>query len=288
MLVVLVGVVVYLATHTAPIRPWERGEKPIRQHGQVVKKHHLDRGPNRSGIQAIPDGQPHSLPSRRQLAIIIDDIGQDQAFLESLLQLDFPVTVAILPYCLHSRAAAEMAHRAGRDVLLHLPMEPQGYPARNPGEGALLTTMSEEELTAQLSRDLNAVPYVKGVNNHMGSRFMEDEARLEIVFRALGQRRLFFVDSRTTANTRAAESAEKADITFWSRDVFIDNNGDPEETYQLLIKAVRTKGSGLDQPMILIGHPYPGTLLALKRMLKDLSQENIELVSVSQLRGRAN
>ena len=218
---------------------------------------------------------------KRQLAIIIDDVGQDKALLEELLRINLPITISILPYCRYSTESAEKAHLAGRDILLHLPMEPHGYPEIKPGAGALLTTMNPEQIEQELSRDLKAVPFVKGVNNHMGSRFMEDEQKLEIVFRALRTRKMFFIDSRTTVGTKARESAEKIGIKFLSRDAFIDNGADAEQTYQRLLQFVQARGN--DGRKVLIGHPYPGTISALKRIAEDISRQDVEVVSVSRL-----
>ena len=86
-----------------------------------------------------------------------------------------------MPFTPYSKTLAEEIHRKGREVILHLPMEPYGYPEVKAGEGALLQEMDESELIRQLSKDLEAVPYVKGVSNHMGSRMMEDPEKIRII-----------------------------------------------------------------------------------------------------------
>ena len=101
------------------------------------------------------------------------------------MRIEAPIAFAILPYTPHAREAARLLHAAGKEILLHLPMEPRSYPAENPGAGALFVDMDEGEIRRQIEADLAAVPYVSGVNNHMGSRFMEDEAGLAVVMEEL-------------------------------------------------------------------------------------------------------
>ena len=109
-------------------------------------------------------GQAH------RVAIVIDDLGGDNDLFQNLLDLNVPVTFSILPFTPFARSTAQKAFQKGREIILHLPMEPRGYPQVNPGKGALLHSMNKEELLRQLARDIAAVPHARGVSNHMGSR----------------------------------------------------------------------------------------------------------------------
>ena len=84
--------------------------------------------------------EPEAEIGGRQIAVIIDDIGYDLRLVEDLMRIDAPIAFAILPYTPHAREAARLLHAAGKEILLHLPMEPRSYPAENPGEGALFVT----------------------------------------------------------------------------------------------------------------------------------------------------
>ncbi len=107
------------------------------------------------------------------VAIIVDDLGGDLGMMQEFLDLQLNLTVAVLPNVPHARAVAELAHAAGREVLLHIPMEPRDYPAVDPGEQALMVDLSREEVQHRLRGYLQTVPWVVGANNHMGSRFTE-------------------------------------------------------------------------------------------------------------------
>lgn len=222
----------------------------------------------------------------KQVAIIIDDIGYDLAPVKELLKVDADITFAILPLCSHSREAAEMLHEAHKETLLHLPMEPNSYPKEKPGNGTLFTDMNSEELIFQLEKDLASVPYVSGVNNHMGSKFMADEDKLILIFNKLKKKKMFFIDSRTTANTKAFAAAEKVNMQMASRKVFLDNDRDYNEIYKKLLEV--TQNSSDVSPVIIIGHPYPETIRAIKDASRVLREKGILIVPVSKLiKGRS-
>jgi uncharacterized protein len=166
---------------------------------------------------------PH-IKETRQIAILIDDIGQDMGALHDLLAIDAQLSFAILPYLVHSEEADRTLHRLEREILLHLPMEPQSYPKELPGNGGLFVSMSDNEIRNQFRKDLAAVPYAIGVNNHMGSRFTEDEDKMTIIMTELKNKGLFFVDSRTVKDSKAREAADRIGVRFLARKVFIDND----------------------------------------------------------------
>lgn len=219
--------------------------------------------------------------SIRQAAIIIDDIGGDMKPVRELLRIDADITFAILPRLAHSREAAEVLHQANRETLLHLPMEPLTYPKDRPGEGALFTEMNEEEISAQINKNLLSVPYVSGVNNHMGSKFMSDEDKLLLVFRELKKKNLFFIDSRTTPSSKSREAARRSDLTIASRRVFLDNERDYDKIYAILMEVANAPSGGA--PLIVIGHPYPETIRAIRDANKIFQQKGLAIIPVSKL-----
>jgi uncharacterized protein len=271
----IAGLVVYLAIQLpqSKIRD-ERHDREVvkRLHKDILSRHEgiPESGKKKSGFHA-----------KRRVAIVIDDIGYDQAAVFELLKIEAPISFAILPYCPFSLWSAERIHQSGREILLHLPMEPHGYPGRNPGKGALLTSMDEKSINRELLRDLKAVPYARGVNNHMGSKFMEDERKLKIVFKRLSEKNLYFLDSMTTTLSKASQAAEQTQVKCMSRDVFIDGNGDQKMTCSELTQMIQ--GGETWTKKILIGHPYPRTISGLSCAVERISREGIEIVPLSRL-----
>jgi uncharacterized protein len=217
----------------------------------------------------------------RQVAIIIDDIGNDLKPVKELLKINADLTFAILPFCAHTHEAAEMFHQAHRETLLHLPMEPVSYPHEKPGPGALFTDMNDEELIFQLEKDIADVPYISGVNNHMGSKLMIDERKLTLIFNKLKKSNLFFVDSRTSVNSKAFVTAEKVGLPLAARKIFLDNSRDYNEIYNNVINVAQKDGDV--SPVILIGHPHPETIRAISDAVKVLQEKRVSIVPASQI-----
>ena len=227
--------------------------------------------------------QPTTLKSRLRprVALVIDDLGRDNLISHELLRCDFPVTFSILPFEPHSKSLALEAHQKGQEIILHLPLEPRGYPEVNPGEGALLLEMDLERLLHQLSRDIEAIPYIKGVSNHMGSQFMEDAEKMKIILTELRNRKLFFLDSRTTPQTVGLETANAIGLEAAERTVFLDHELNEEAIGQSLERLLRlslSKGKAIG-----IGHPHPLTIQAIKKMIPKMQEKGVEIVPLSTL-----
>jgi len=218
--------------------------------------------------QAAPTGKAY-------MSIIIDDLGQSTERDSRTLALPGPVTMAIMPDTPHATNFARQAHKAGKTVILHMPMDPATGPyAWHPG-------IAIEELARRLDAALAKVPYAAGINNHMGSRMTAQREPMAWLMGELQQRHLFFVDSRTSAATVAAAEAQRIGLAHVSRDVFLDDVRTTEAiTGQLQqgIALARKQGSA-----VLIGHPYPQTLEVLERALPQLKGQGIELIRLSQM-----
>jgi len=227
-------------------------------------------------VPPVPD-----LPDGPLVTIIMDDLGRSLYTAEALLALSQPVTFAIIPGEPRAAEVAELAHAGDREVMLHTPMEPQGYPAVNPGEDALFVAYNDEEIRNRLDQFLKAVPYVTGINNHMGSRFTEDARALTPVMKMLQEKGLFFVDSRTTGHSLAADTARRFKVPTMDRDVFLDNVA---EVNAIVVQMEKLAAKARKRGMAIgICHPYPETLEALRRELPLLIERGITLVPVSVL-----
>lgn len=202
------------------------------------------------------------------VAIIIDDIGYDRRMADGFLALDVPLTFSVLPMGTFNHSIIDNALKKDVEIMLHLPMEPGNYPSVNPGPGALLSAMNPDELITQLNANLDSVPGIKGVNNHMGSKLTASSEQMRQIFTILKKRDLFFVDSRTSADTLCRPSAELLKLPFAERDVFIDHEQDAvfiRNQLKLLIKRAKLQGYAIG-----IAHPHPITLEVLKEMLPEL------------------
>lgn len=220
---------------------------------------------------------PQELP---KVAIIIDDIGYDRIMAEKFLDLDAVLTFSVLPYSPFQDKIISKAQAKGFTIMLHLPMEPMEYPGVDPGPGGLFTIMSPDQLISQLNKDLNAVPSIQGVNNHMGSKMTAVSSQMNQIFSILKKRGLFFIDSRTTDKSMGNQSARLLQVPFAQRDVFLDNIQEPEfirRQIQLLVRIAKRDGEAVG-----IAHPHQATYEALREALPDL-RKKVQLVPASRV-----
>lgn len=214
-----------------------------------------------------------------RIAIVIDDLGISLQDGRRAVRLPGPVTTAILPHQTHSRALAIESRGAGKEILLHLPMP--GADGNDAGAGMIEPDMPPAELRAMIDFNLETVPNVLGVNNHMGSELTRQPEAMRRVMQDLARRKLFFLDSMTSPGSVAAREARAAGLPTLVRDVFLDNDRTPaaiEREFDRLLALARRRGTA-----IAIGHPYPETLAVLERRLPSLRAAGIELVPLSSL-----
>jgi polysaccharide deacetylase 2 family uncharacterized protein YibQ len=219
-----------------------------------------------------------------KLVIVIDDLGNRMNMLRNLLSLDFDITYSILPQRQFSMESAEMVFDSGREVILHLPMQPKDYPKYNPGLGALLLGDEQDIIVQKLERNLETVPYAVGVNNHMGSAFTQHDMGLDAVMQVLSGRMLFFLDSKTAPGRIAKSSARDYRVPYMSRDIFLDNDIQEGAIKRQLFKAARI--ASRHGKAIAIGHPYLETYKALAKFLPEIETQGIRVTRVSDLLSR--
>ena len=214
-----------------------------------------------------------------RIAIIIDDLGYHHARGLRAVYLQAPVSLAILPHAPNSQKLAKAAHSYGKEILLHTPMSTTTGKALD--AGALTSAMGQAEFLQVLQQGLAAMPYASGINNHMGSLLTQQADPMHWLMAELFQKKLFFVDSRTTANSLAFDIAQDYTLPSIQRDIFLDNQRQPSaiaKKFDQLLLLAKKRGWA-----VAIGHPYPETLALLEQRLPLLTEQGYEVVPVSAL-----
>ena len=225
-------------------------------------------------------GNPGGNAANPRLAIIIDDLGSDRAAAKAVFALGYPLTVSVLPNHEHSVDIAQEAHGRGFQVMLHLPM--QSVANETPEAQELHPGMPASEVAALVDLFLKNVPEAAGVNNHQGSQATADPALMDELMPVLRDRRLFYVDSRTTAATVAYDTAQDFGVRSAFRNVpFLDDVTEVaavQKQLELALRGAREKGEA-----VAIGHPHPATLQALREVLPQAKARGVRLVPASEL-----
>lgn len=213
------------------------------------------------------------------VAIIIDDMGNSEALGNQLLDIDYPMTFSFLPFRPFARQLAARAHALGHEVTLHMPMA--SVHDLKLGAAGLEPGMDQLTVATLVRRSLQDIPYVQGVNNHMGSLLTQERQPMDWVMREVSRYPLYFVDSLTIASSVAADVASEHRIPNMTRDVFLDDIKTPagvDAQFKRLIRLAKERGSA-----VAIGHPHPVTVEYLTHHMRDLDREGIAVATVSSL-----
>jgi len=216
-----------------------------------------------------------------RIAIIIDDLGYALSLGRRVTRLPGPVTVAVLPATPRGKTLAEEANAAGKEVLLHLPLEAL-HEDGQVEPGGIFLDMSRGEFARTFARDIQSVPHAIGVNSHRGSLLTQHPGHMNWLMEEITERgNLIFVDSYTTRDSIALRLAREAGVPSVKRDVFLD----PDESPETLVREfARLKNLARKNGLaVAIGHPYPATIRLLEQELPRLATEGIELISISEL-----
>ncbi|MCL6614650.1 MAG: divergent polysaccharide deacetylase family protein, partial [Firmicutes bacterium] len=203
--------------------------------------------------------------------------------LAEFLALPIPLTIAIMPKRRYSEACARMAAAAGRQVILHLPLEARS--GLDPGPGAIRSGWTEERIRKELEEDLASVPGAVGVNNHMGSLGTADEALMRAILGILKEKGLFFLDSRTYAGSVAPRVAEEIGLRHAVNGKFLDPDGASgerlQELFRELIALAKKKGKAVG--ICHANRPY--TLSALRAAIPEFAMAGVEVVPLGEIVG---
>jgi len=264
---------------TIPEKPItkERHKMPVRTETVVVEQQ-----PYTTAIAPLPPRHPRKRAfGPGTVAIIIDDMGSSVREADELMAIKLPLTFSIIPGLAHVKGVVEAAHVRGYQLMIHIPMEPRGYPQQRMERYGLLLSQSDEEIRKRLDGFLREVPYAKGANNHMGSRFTEDRGKMGTVLGYLKGKGLFFIDSKTTPLSVGNTLAREMGIENAGRNVFLDNVQDVEairEQLEQLAEMARRKGGAIG-----ICHPHKATIQALTAAMPELRKSGITFVYAADL-----
>ena len=235
---------------------------------------------------AAPEVKKPALPKitkkfvKHKISIVIDDLGYNTNNLEKFLKIGEPITLSILPNERYSAKVAETAHSRGYETILHLPLEPKDGTVKEEPD-TIKSSMSDDEITSSLKEELDSVPHINGVSNHMGSKGTEDRHLMSVIFAELKRRGFFFFDSLTSGDSVCREVAGSAGIRYARRDVFLDIPDDPPSIEKKILETRRLafrKGFAA-----AIGHDKRNTVTALEKLMPAMAAEGVEFVYISDL-----
>ncbi|MCR5289672.1 MAG: divergent polysaccharide deacetylase family protein [Treponema sp.] len=230
----------------------------------------------KESLMDIPAAKNNAL-----LIFVFDDGGQNIQQLQKILTIPFPITVAVLPGLPHSVECAALVRKSGNELILHQPMQALNDNV-NPGPGAIKPDMRLFDIQEVVRKNIQEIGPVAGLNNHEGSRIMENKLQIGAVLDVASELGIFFLDSRTTVATQAPQAALERDMLIYSRDVFLDNKQTQEEVLSEIQKGLaiaNKKGYS-----IMIGHVWSANLIPsiLTQLYPELKEKGYRFSVVSK------
>lgn len=205
-----------------------------------------------SSIPAHAESVNHEATSKKELAIVIDDFGNNMEGSKEMLELPIPLTVAIMPFLSTTEKDAKLAHEKGHEIIIHLPMEPKKGKKSWLGPGAITTDLSDQEIRKRVEQAIQDVPYAVGMNHHMGSKATEDERVMRIILEICKENNLYYLDSKTAQQSVIPKIAEELSVPYLENDMFFDHIYSERHIYQQASKL--TDRLDNRQQFIAIGH----------------------------------
>ena len=215
---------------------------------------------------------------RPRIGVVIAGIGLDTAASTAAIR-DLPsgITLAVSPYAHDPQKLLDAARLAQHEYLLSLPMEPQSFPLNDPGNRALMTSLSPEQNHDRLDWLLSRIAGYAGVTSALGSmrgeRFSAVAEQMDPVLKELAERGLLFVDARP---------GQPPLPHVWQRDVDLvldEPASEIEGKLADLERLARNKGSALG----LAGAPRPVTMQRIAAWANGLAERGFALAPVSAL-----
>ncbi|MED1793288.1 divergent polysaccharide deacetylase family protein [Brevibacillus nitrificans] len=226
---------------------------------------------------------PEPISPKKVVAFVIDDFGNNMAGTEEMLALPVPLTVAVMPFMPSTKQDAELAHKKGHDVFVHMPMEPNKGKKSWLGPGSITADLSDEEIKSRVQKAIDDVPHAIGMNNHMGSKITANEHIMRIIMGVVKERGLIYLDSKTTDKSVAIKLAKEMGVPYAENQIFLDDVYSVPHITQQMEKICKRMNT---MPMtVAIGHvgpPGKKTASVLRQYIPRLQKE-AEFITISKL-----
>ena len=268
------------------VLPEERQESSPLTEDTAAVKPVTEENINKTSEKIITDKQKSTvitdnrIEKKKKLYFIIDDAGYNIDKLTPFLNFPGSLTIAVLPGLPHSEESARLINSSGKQVFLHQPMEAVGK--NNPGPGAIMLGMDKNEIRMTLKKNIESTPFIKGLNNHMGSAITSNPEMMEAILKTASDNKLIFTDSLTTGSSSCKEVAEKLGITIAQRDIFLDNVDNREAIMESInsgLNIAENKGYA-----VMIGHVWSSELAnTMMEIYPNLIEEGFTLEEMSEL-----
>lgn len=278
---IFIGIIIILLTVILVIiNNTGNNEIAISEYEYIVEQPEISK-PIENDIETVIIAENVPQVKKPGLIFVIDDVGNSIEQLKPFLEIPYPVTFAIMPDRKYTTQCASMIKAAGKEYILHQPMEAVG--GADPGKSAIFTRMNETEISRILEHNFNQLPSALGMNNHMGSAVTSDKRSMNAVMKYLFENSLFFLDSYTISNSLGKEAAKMQDVRYQKRNsMFLDNENDHESIQNAIEEGKKTARK--NGHAVMIGHVMSSELAkVMLELYPDFIEDGFSLREISEL-----
>lgn len=219
---------------------------------------------------------------RPRIAVILSGLGLSRAAtIEAIRKLPGDVTLAFDPYAKGLNDWVIRARQAGHEVLLTVPMEPIGFPARDEGPLALQTSLKPPDNVKRLEAVLSRMSGYVGVRSTPATQFALSEEALKPVLEAIKARGLMFVDGGEQPKTLAPKLATQIGLPRAVSNMVVDST--PSRAAIDAKLAELETMARQNAVAVATAHAYPVTVERLVAWIPTLEGKNLALVPVSAI-----
>jgi len=230
----------------------------------------------------VVEPNPDLSDTGSEIAFVVTDLDPaSEPLFRSFVESQIPFTIALRPDIPHAGRAARAVKDAGRELFLHLPMEPRGYPRVDPGKNAILLDLSRVEIEERISKSLGALGDPQGIVTRMGSAAVNDPDVMHAVLGEVKRRDLLFVDAHGAGPSVVEETGEEMGARTLTLGGTLDASGSPaaiRARLDQLIQTAQQRGA-----LVVAVRANAVVLTVLEAERGKLEKEGVAIVPASKL-----
>ncbi len=222
---------------------------------------------------------PFENPDKKPtISIILHSLGLKQDLVDkSIAETSKYVTLAFNPHSPNLKDLCKKSRDKNHEVLVVLPLEPNGYPKEDPGPKTLLTRQTDEENLLRFNWVISQGDSFVGLLNNAGGRFSTVEKSVNLLIQGLNEKKIPYIDGTPTETSKAVGSKITVPYSFIDNEILEDaSQEEVENAFKNALSLAKSKGH-----VTMMMTPGPFVLKKLIELDEKFKSEGVLLAPIS-------